>query len=657
MATQEEKELRKKVLEDIRRKRAAAAQAEGVVGAAEEGQYGDVGQGEKGPFDDIIDQTSEMVTTPQTGIGALMTLLGQGNIFLADKRVPFSNLFTEGGMDFTDVMKLISKGPDDRVYTEKDLGKKIGYGNVVTEEMLGQKKPLTLADISQNIGKFLFEGSAKQMERARDEGVGYFDMTPMERFEVASGPLTEIIPGVGFAPDIIKGGIQIARPAGQSILKSIDELTAPLNEIEGVTDTGVSLRVGETTEKSKVGGEVAGITNKPPRQIKVPADSDPDLSKLIVKGDDGKDYVLIGSNTNNRLVELDKVKLVKKRLNESDRNPRDQYYFDLKSKDDDKRLTVDEPGSFVTVGKRKLPIEDTTRIDLDEPAKNRSTFYRVINEDAKLRKEKNDAYGKFARYFKDNLTDKKNIVEIAQDSEFRFFNNIRRTEPDLFNNPSAFFEQYNPERIQPGGDLYEKYLRFEQIDKVRKTDIENLKPILQKILGKDARVHFEVAHKYMASGIQGGFVSQAKKGTGADASELYIDIAQYNSVLQGNLEAEARKIITEGLADGKTLDEIRNMRDFKLLDLDMKNLGVQGEAYGLKIGEAKSIDDKIGDLIIRGLNTGRISDAESKIAEEAVDRILDAKREYTEMFKEPALMAKGGLATMEYMTRPLNAQR
>ena len=47
MATQEEKELRQKVLEDIRRKRAAAAQAEGVVGAAEEGQYGDVGQGEE----------------------------------------------------------------------------------------------------------------------------------------------------------------------------------------------------------------------------------------------------------------------------------------------------------------------------------------------------------------------------------------------------------------------------------------------------------------------------------------------------------------------------------------------------------------------------------------------------------------------------------
>ena len=57
MATQEEKELRKKVLEDIRRKRAAAAYGESVKKAAEEGQYGDVGQGgPKGEFDDEINQ-------------------------------------------------------------------------------------------------------------------------------------------------------------------------------------------------------------------------------------------------------------------------------------------------------------------------------------------------------------------------------------------------------------------------------------------------------------------------------------------------------------------------------------------------------------------------------------------------------------------------
>jgi hypothetical protein len=48
---------RKELLDEIKRKRAAAAQSEGILGAAERGEYGDVGQGgEKGPFDDEINQ-------------------------------------------------------------------------------------------------------------------------------------------------------------------------------------------------------------------------------------------------------------------------------------------------------------------------------------------------------------------------------------------------------------------------------------------------------------------------------------------------------------------------------------------------------------------------------------------------------------------------
>lgn len=48
---------RKELLDEIKRKRAAAAQSEGILGAAERGEYGDVGQGgPKGEFDDEIDQ-------------------------------------------------------------------------------------------------------------------------------------------------------------------------------------------------------------------------------------------------------------------------------------------------------------------------------------------------------------------------------------------------------------------------------------------------------------------------------------------------------------------------------------------------------------------------------------------------------------------------
>ena len=48
---------RKEILDEIKRRRAIAAQSEGILGAAERGEYGDVGQGEpKGEFDDEINQ-------------------------------------------------------------------------------------------------------------------------------------------------------------------------------------------------------------------------------------------------------------------------------------------------------------------------------------------------------------------------------------------------------------------------------------------------------------------------------------------------------------------------------------------------------------------------------------------------------------------------
>ena len=59
MATEAEikAQERRELLNEVRRRRAAAAQAEGSVRAAEEGQYGDVGQGgPKGEFDDEMDQ-------------------------------------------------------------------------------------------------------------------------------------------------------------------------------------------------------------------------------------------------------------------------------------------------------------------------------------------------------------------------------------------------------------------------------------------------------------------------------------------------------------------------------------------------------------------------------------------------------------------------
>ena len=275
----------------------------------------------------------------------------------------------------------------------------------------------------------------------------------------------------------------------------------------------------------------------------------------------------------------------------------------------------------------------------------------------KLNPKKKRDVDTFAEYYRSEFNSDKSIKDVKTNSEFRFFNSIRRTEPNLEKNPEAFFGQYKKESIQPGGDLHEKYLQFEKIDQIRKTNVDELKPILVKVLSeltnKDAKADFQIAHKYMTSGIKEGFVSESKTGTGADIAELYIDISDYNSSIQNVLEGTARKIIKQGLEDGKSLDEIKNMRDFKLVNLDMENLGVQGEAYGLTLGKAKAIEDKIGDLIIRGLNRGTISDAESDIAEKAVDQILKSKQEFEIIFQQPAPLAKGGLVGISHLTRPL----
>ena len=638
---------RKEILDEIKRKRAVAAQSEGILGAAERGEYGDVGQGgEKGPFDDEVNQDpgnedvtrSSMVSkSPEYGMYGTMG--------------PYQKIFEQGVGDETFGSRLVGTLTKGKLFEAPSSG----FGS----EYAADNIPI-IKDMDP-LSKAVYNTVAPYGEKAFDiidTVYRMFGSTAADIAQVAGVDEKD----VNELQAAVNTTIGMLIPQGNSVMttaatsQALKNVSNAVNEVKNTSKFIPEIFSGEysifgSPPLRAVGADI--VDTSIPRQIKVASGSEPDLSKLIIKKD-GKDFVNIGSATNNRLIELDKVKLVKKELSESDRNPRDQYFFQLKSKEDDLRIAKDDvPGTFVTVNNRKIPVELTTK-QKDISGKT----YRTINQEAQIIRQRNDNDAKFIKYYRDNLTDKKRaLADIGDDSEFRFFNNIRRTEPDLEADPNAFFSQYNKKRIQPGGDLHEKYLQFEKIDQIRKTNIEELRPILIKILsnltGKDSKAHFQIAHKYMASGIKKGFVDKSKKGTGADAAELYIDISDYNAGIQKTLEANARMIIKQGLADGKSLDEIKNMRDFKLLDLDMKNLGIQGEANGLKIGQAIPIDEKIGNLIIRGLNKGIISDAQSEIAEEAVDKILNAKREYEILFQQPAPFAKGGLVGINHLTRPL----
>ena len=71
---------RQDILDEIKRKRAAAAQSEGIIGAAERGEYGDVGQGgPKGEFDDEVNQDPENADPSRFSIENLKrAILGEG---------------------------------------------------------------------------------------------------------------------------------------------------------------------------------------------------------------------------------------------------------------------------------------------------------------------------------------------------------------------------------------------------------------------------------------------------------------------------------------------------------------------------------------------------------------------------------------------------
>ena len=77
---EQKREERKKLLEEVKARRATAAQAEGSLGAAEQGQYGDVGQGgPKGEFDDEIDQDPENADPSRFNMANLKkAILGEG---------------------------------------------------------------------------------------------------------------------------------------------------------------------------------------------------------------------------------------------------------------------------------------------------------------------------------------------------------------------------------------------------------------------------------------------------------------------------------------------------------------------------------------------------------------------------------------------------
>jgi hypothetical protein len=261
---EEKREERKKLIDEVKRRRAIAAQSEGILGAAEQGEYGDVGQGEpKGEFDDEINQDpgnedpSQSSMTQQAknflanyftrakfgATGAGMEGMARIQAFLADKKIPFTD------KDVTDIFMLISQAPDREKFTNEDIGKVIGMGEFVTEDMVNKNKPLTIGQVPGYLGNLMFSGTAEDMRKVRDEGLTVDEMTPGQIANMAAG-LSEFSP-FGFASDIYR----IGKSGVKEGVKAINEMITPLNQMQTAGGPNVNMM-------TKVGDEGSNVVNK-----------------------------------------------------------------------------------------------------------------------------------------------------------------------------------------------------------------------------------------------------------------------------------------------------------------------------------------------------------------------------------------------------------
>jgi len=270
---------------------------------------------------------------------------------------------------------------------------------------------------------------------------------------------------------------------------------------------------------------------------------------------------------------------------------------------------------------------------------------------------------KFADYYEQNITDKTQgkVTLKNEDPEYRFFFNLNRTTPDL-KAPQEFFSNYKLEDVRPGGKLHDKFLQFEAIDKIRLQGANDLKPVLQKIFKQvredslkdfpvkrdvDTRTSLNLAHKFETQGIASKYVSPDKYGTGADPSQLYIDISEYNSVIQRGYEEEARKLYARYADKGDEID-FQKLQD---IDKEMRILGIQGEiAPGQSIGKAMPIDQKISEIMIEAMDKGYVTQTDVNKAITAVNKIAKTKKQNAKLFEGSDIIekAQGGVVTQSF---------
>ena len=711
---------RRELLDEIRKRRAAAAYGEGVRKAAEEGQYGDVGQGgPKGEFDDEIDQdpgnedvtaskmTSGMIGTMgpyqeffEQGVGdekfgsRILGTITEGKLFEPPSS-GFGQPYAAENIPILQDMDPISRGVYNAVapYGEK------GFDILDTVYRLGGA---AVADIAQLLG--VEEDDVNEIQSAVNTAVGMFipQGNPVMTAQATNQAVMSVVNAtnkakkigsdlksdLAYVPEIIRGEITPSlfgkQPIAGSVgAQSVAELTeefvtnlknAPLqstnkNALDIIGPDGLTyVRVGKNRYMLKEDATLNEVTRKDRKSgtvfsYKSEGKETSAIENLLsmdptnVKRRDTRLKQKEGTFIDTRSDRVNDIQAVLQAYLDANYKKVDGVYQDVPKfwKDEAKIELLEKYPELASSEKFNSIITESKKTKIKK-------LEFPVNLLEGKQKTDRQLLVSFTEQFPNLRKNKDIFKELNENPEFRFVHSVARSSPNLFSssatdgftNFSKLFKEVNPNDLnKPGTKYYKAFQEFKEVDNVRVQVNELLQPVLKKMFGGTQSV--QLAHTYKVSKVGKEKALEPLAGKGGEYGNYYLDFSQVNFLQQEKgFEKEARKIINE-YNKNPTIENAQ-----KILNINEKYkesgvtsiIGSPTSEVGYKFGNLVPFRDRL----IKFMDASREKFGEKFFSPNDLERVEKALQ-IIEGSPLTLNLARGGLATIDYMTRPLSAQR
>ncbi len=201
------------------------------------------------------------------------------------------------------------------------------------------------------------------------------------------------------------------------------------------------------------------------------------------------------------------------------------------------------------------------------------------------------------------LSQKKDVASLRQNPIFKFYEFLSRTMPE-----TSMKQLFKNVKIGDPTDLanpaQKLFNSFKQLEDVRKEVSPKIKPLLERVFGKQERSapSVQIAHTFQSGKLSPYRRKQkmpGKKeeftvdidpeefiGQGVNPDFLYLDISPYNQGIQNFLEGSATKAIREG-----------DFAEFDKIDQLMTNIGIKGMVDNVPVGKPKKLYIKLQAIL------------------------------------------------------------